>query len=145
MGTLNPDDLQDRRSHAATTAEELQLQILGQIRDSLTVINRKQDALTGKVDDYALRVVRLEERNERIARLESMVAASDAKIDALLKDKDQRDGAQKVFVGFRGWLPVLIAIGAAVASIFSAIYLAGRATGVVDAPPVHVTRSGEGR
>lgn len=129
---MDPSNIDDRRNRAATTNEELHLQILTQIRDTL----QQQGKTLYDVKD---RVLILEARDERIARLESHIEKLTGITEALVSDKDQRDGASKVFVGVKGWTPVLIALGAAVASIFSAIYLAGRMTGVVAAPPVHVT------
>lgn len=91
--------------------------------------------------DTRERVIRLEERDQRVAAVETSLATLDARVDMLRKDKDRREGADnqtdRIFVGVRGWTPVVIAMIAALASIFSAIYLAGRATGVVNAPPSH--------
>jgi septal ring factor EnvC (AmiA/AmiB activator) len=130
--------MEDRLTRSPGSADELQLQILGQIRDNLSAINRKQDSVDQKLDQVNVRVVRLEERDERLERAEKAIEKMDGKLDALLRDKDQRDGAGQVFVGIRGWAPVIIAIGAAVASIFSAVYLSGRATGVINPPSGYI-------
>lgn len=127
--------MRDANTLPTNTSEELQLQILGQIRDNLQGINRKQDVIEGKISGISERVVRLEERDERIERLEKSSERTEAKVDALLKDKDQRDGASGVFVGLRGWLPVVFASVAALAAIFSAIYTLGRVTGKIEPPP----------
>lgn len=64
----------------------LELQVLSQIRDSLTTLNSDMREVREKV-------IRLEERDNRVSSLESLVATLDARIDVLLKDKDRRDGA----------------------------------------------------
>lgn len=131
MGATEPSEIK----RPAGSAEELQLQVLAQIRDSLTVIHRKQDGLDNKLTDVNVRVVRLEERDERLERAEKSIERLDGKVDTLLRDKDQRDGANNVFVGIRGWTPVVIAVIAALCSVLSGLYLAGRAGGVIGAPP----------
>lgn len=67
----------------------LELQVLSQIRDSLSSLN-------SDMRETRERVIRLEERDNRVSTLESLVATLDARVDVLLKDKDRRDGA----VGF---------------------------------------------
>lgn len=124
--------MEDRLTRHPGTVDELQLQILGQIRDNLSAINRKQDAVDAKLDQVNVRVVRLEERDERLERAEKSIEKMDGKLDALLRDKDQRDGAGRVFVGIRGWTPVVIAILSALASIVTAIYVIGRAANVIE-------------
>lgn len=64
----------------------LELQVLSQIRDSLTTLNSDMREVREKV-------IRLEERDNRVSTLESLVATLDARVDVLLKDKDRRDGA----------------------------------------------------
>lgn len=134
---MNPDQIDDARNSAGLSLMD---QVLLQIRDNLTAINRKQDTIGTQVQDMNARVIRLEEREERLERLEKLVEKQDGKIDVLLRDKDQRDGAGQVFVGIRGWTPVIIAILSAVASIATALYLSGRAAGVVPAPPGYIAQ-----
>ena len=64
----------------------LELQVLQQIRDSLSSLN-------SDMRETRERVIRLEERDCRVSSLESLVATLDARVDVLLKDKDRRDGA----------------------------------------------------
>ena len=64
----------------------LELQVLQQIRDSLSSLN-------SDMRETRERVIRLEERDNRVSTLESLVATLDARVDVLLKDKDRRDGA----------------------------------------------------
>ena len=64
----------------------LELQVLQQIRDSLSSLN-------SDMRETRERVIRLEERDNRVSSLESLVATLDARVDVLLKDKDRRDGA----------------------------------------------------
>ncbi len=124
--------MEDRLTRNPGSVDELQLQILGQIRDNLSAINRKQDAVEAKLDQVNVRVVRLEERDERLERAEKSIEKMGGKLDALLRDKDQRDGAGQVFVGIRGWTPVIIAIISALASIVTGIYILGRAVNVIE-------------
>lgn len=63
----------------------LELQVLTQIRDSLSSLN-------SDMRETRERVIRLEERDCRVSALESLVATLDARVDLLLKDKDRRDG-----------------------------------------------------
>jgi len=138
----NTDNLHDALTRpAGPSSEALTVQILGQIRDNLSAINRKQDTIDGKVSDVVIRVVKLEEQDARLKRLEEADKAMDAKIDVLMRDKDQRAGASSVFVGVRGWTPVVIAILSAIASIATALYLTGRAAGVVPAPPGYIAQA----
>lgn len=125
----------------AVSNEELHTQILAQIRDNMALQGKMLSDQSRMLNEMHGRLIRVEERDERIERLEKSAEKSDAKLDALLRDKDQRDGANNVFVGIRGWTPVIIAIIAAIASIFSAIYLAGRATGVVSEPATRLERA----
>lgn len=63
-----------------------ELQVLTQIRDSLS-------SLSSDMRETRERVIRLEERDCRVSVLENLVATLDNRVDLLLKDKDQRDGA----------------------------------------------------
>ena len=58
----------------------LELQVLQQIRDSLSSLN-------SDMRETRERVIRLEERDCRVSALESLVATLDARVDVLLKDK----------------------------------------------------------
>lgn len=90
---IEPRGLDDALHLAPQGAEALTVQILAQIRDSLSAINRKQDTISKDVGDASVRIARLEERNDRIERMEKQIASTDARVDVLLKDKDRRDGA----------------------------------------------------
>ncbi len=90
---IEPRDIEDALHLAPHTSEAMTVQILAQIRDSLTAINRKQDTISRDVGNASERIARLEERNERINRLEDTVRTIDTRVDVLLKDKDRRDGA----------------------------------------------------
>jgi hypothetical protein len=120
--------------------DTLTTHILAQIRDNLSAINKKQDKIAEDVTTVNIRVVKLEEQDARLKRLEEADKVQDAKIDVLMRDKDTRAGASTVFVGIRGWTPVVIAILSATASIFTALYLTGRAAGVVAAPPGYIAQ-----
>lgn len=79
---------------------ELTVQILTQIRDNLAMIGKKQDGLGVDLQTVSERVVRLEERNERFSRLEVAISKEAGRVDALMRDKDKRDGA----VGLIDWV-----------------------------------------
>lgn len=64
----------------------LELQVLQQIRDSLASLN-------SDMRETRERVIRLEERDQRVSSLEQTIAKLDTRVDVLLKDKDRRDGA----------------------------------------------------
>lgn len=74
---------------------------------------------------------------ERLARIEEhrvheAVGKLTARIDVLEQDKDRRDGAMSLLGGIKSWWPVIIGL----ASLFSALWLAGRSVGLVPAPPI---------
>lgn len=129
---MNSNDIEDAlRAPMPPNSEALTVQILGQIRDNLSAINRKQDKIGEDVSAINIRVIKLEEQDARLKRAETSIEKLDEKVDTLLRDKDNRDGARTVFVGIRGWTPVIIAILSAIASIATALYLAGRQVGVI--------------
>jgi hypothetical protein len=80
-------------------SRELTNQVLIQIRDNLAQINRKQDEFGKEQIEQGTRIVRLEERNERLTRAETHIAELDAKIEVLTADKHKRDGA----IGLASW------------------------------------------
>lgn len=118
----------------AGSTEGMTLQVLAQIRDSLSAHSRDFRSVTEGIADVRDRVIRLEERDKRLTDVEADVKSMDLKVDALLKDKDRRDGATSFISRVPAWLSFLIALG----SVFSALYLAGRAAGIVPAPPARV-------
>lgn len=63
------------------------------------------------------------------ARLDSL----DSKMDALEMDKNRRDGAFGAFGALRVWL-------LAVPGVFTALYILGRAVGIIPTPPTTVTK-----
>jgi hypothetical protein len=69
-----------------TDRRHLELEVLTQIRDNLTSLNTD-------VREVREKVIRLEERDQRVAALEQTIAKLDTRVDVLLKDKDRRDGA----------------------------------------------------
>lgn len=79
---------------------ELTVQILTQIRDNLALINKKQDAFGSDLHTVSERVVRLEERNERLGRAEVAIGALDAQVRLLIADKHKREGA----IGLVEWI-----------------------------------------
>lgn len=72
---------------------ELQVQILTQIRDSLDLIRRKQDSFGDDLHTLTTRVAVIEERNGRMDRIEAKQERESARVDALMRDKDKREGA----------------------------------------------------
>lgn len=67
-------------------SRHLELEVLKQIRDNLTTLNADMREVREKV-------IRLEERDQRVSALEQTIAKLDLRVDVLLKDKDRRDGA----------------------------------------------------
>lgn len=89
----------------------LELQVLQQIRDSLSSLN-------SDMRETRERVIRLEERDNRVSTLESLVATLDARVDVLLKDKDRRDGAVSFGQTLLKHLPAL-SLGGLIAALAS--------------------------
>ncbi len=78
---------------------------------------------------------------ERLARIEEQrtheaVAGLASRVAVLEVDLNKRTGMMNAIAA----LPKFVAFLVTVASIFSAIYLAGRATGVIQSPPTTVTK-----
>jgi len=90
---IEPRDIDDALRIQTQGADGMTVQILAQIRDSLSAINRKQDNISKDVSSASERIARLEERNERVSRIESTMQAIESRIDILMMDKDRRDGA----------------------------------------------------
>lgn len=138
---MSGSDLQDAlHTRIAGSTEGMTLQVLAQIRDSLSAQNRDMKAFSSdmravveSVSDVRERVIRLEERDRRLADVESDLKVLDAKVAALMKDKDQRDGAVGMLGLLRIWGPVLF-------SALAALWLFGRSAGIVPAPPVDPVR-----
>jgi len=107
------------------------LQVLAQIRDSLSAQSRDFRSVSEGIADVRERVIRLEERDRRLDELEFDMKATDTKVGILMRDKDNRDGATSFLSKVPTWLSFVIALG----SVFSAIYLLGRQVGFVPAPP----------
>lgn len=74
--------------------------------------------------------------NESVAKVEERLDNACRSIDKLEQDKDRRDGAAGLLSRIPGWLQFLMAL----ASVFTAIYLAGRSAGIVPSPPTTVTK-----
>jgi len=118
----------------AGSTEGMTLQILAQIRDSLTALTRDVRSANEATADVRERVIRLEERDKRLDDLESDMKAADTRIGILMRDKDNRDGATSFLSKVPTWMAFLVTLG----TVFSAIYLLGRQVGFVPAPPVRV-------
>lgn len=134
---MTPADLQDALSpRMAGSTEGMTLQVLAQIRDSLTAQSRDVRAVVESVSDVRERVIRLEERDKRLEHVETTLDEIESKIAVLMKDKDRRDGAFGMLGTIKSWAPFL-------AMIFSAacmVWLYGRSAGIVPAPPVAPVR-----
>lgn len=126
-------------ARVAGSTEGMTLQVLAQIRDSLSAMNRDITAIHRDMKesneataDVRERVIRLEERDRRLDDLEGTQAEHAEKIAVLMKDKDRRDGAVGMLGAIKSWAPFL-------AMLFSAacvLWLYGRSLGVVPSPPV---------
>lgn len=86
--------------NSPTVAEQLTQQILIQIRDNLAAMVKKQDEFGAEQHRQSERIVKLEVRDERFARLETELAHEKARVDTLVRDMDKRDGA----IGVWSWL-----------------------------------------
>jgi hypothetical protein len=115
----------------AGSTEGMTLQVLAQIRDSLTAMSRDIRSNNEATADVRERVIRLEERDKRLDQIESTVGVLDARVDVLLKDKDRRDGALGMLGVLRVWGPLIF-------SAIAALWLVGRSIGITPAPPVRV-------
>ena len=113
------------------STEGMTLQVLAQIRDSLSAMSRDIRANNEATSDVRERVIRLEERDRRMDDLEARMHATEVDVSALMTDKDRRDGAHSLIGRVPNWLSFLMALS----SIFGGLYLFGRASGVVPAPP----------
>ena len=91
MPTSQLEDALNPRMAGST--EGMTLQILAQIRDSLTALTRDVRSANEATADVRERVIRLEERDKRLDDLESDMKSADLKIGILMRDKDNRDGA----------------------------------------------------
>ncbi|MDY7525473.1 hypothetical protein [Sphingomonas sp. 10B4] len=117
--------------HLLGSTQGMTLQVLTQIRDSLSAMSRDIRANSEATSDVRERVIRLEERDRRFNDLEERVHATEIDITDLKGDKNRREGAHSLIGKFPNWLSVMMAI----ASIFSAVWLFGRSVGVVPPPP----------
>jgi hypothetical protein len=120
----------------AGSTEGMTLQVLAQIRDSLTALTRDVRSANEATSDVRERVIRLEENNRRLDDVEADLKAVDVKVGILMRDKDNRDGAGRFLSKVPTWLSFVIAL----CSALTAIYLAGRAAGIVPAPPTTPSR-----
>jgi len=116
----------------AGSTEGMTLQVLAQIRDSLSAMSRDIRSNNEATSDVRERVIRLEERDKRLDAVEQGLASVKAKVDVLETDRDRRDGAIGMLGTIKSWAPFL-------AMLFSAacvLWLYGRSAGIVPAPPV---------
>ena len=130
---MHASDIEDALNpRIVGTTEGMTLQVLAQIRDSLSAMSRKIDANNEATTDVRERVIRLEERDKRLEAVEASVVTLDARVDVLLKDKDRRDGAVGMLGTIKSWAPFL----AMLFSAACAAWLYGRSLGITPAPPI---------
>lgn len=113
----------------AGSTEGMTLQVLAQIRDSLTAMTRDIRANNEATADVRDRVIRLEENNRRLGEVEGDVKVLKDRVSTLWTDKDRRDGAL-------GMLGILRVWGPAIFSAIAALWLLGRSFGITPAPPM---------
>lgn len=130
-GTSTIEDALNPRMAGST--EGMTLQVLAQIRDSLSAQNRDVRNVVESISDVRERVIRLEESNRRLEAVEATILLHDTRIDVLFKDKDRRDGALGMLGVLRVWGPLVF-------SALCAFWLYGRSLGITPAPPVAPTR-----
>jgi len=115
----------------AGSTEGMTLQVLAQIRDSLTGLSRDVRSANEATADVRERVIRLEERDKRLDAVEVDLAAVKVKVEVLETDRARRQGAIGMLGTIKSWAPFL-------AMLFSAacvLWLYGRSAGIVPAPP----------
>jgi hypothetical protein len=117
----------------AGSTEGMTLQVLAQIRDSLTAMTRDIRANNEATADVRERVIRLEESNRRLEAVEAASKDHNARLDVLEQEKQRRDGALGLMGALRVWGPVVF-------SALAALWLFGRSLGITPAPPVGPTR-----
>ena len=120
----------------AGSTEGMTLQVLAQIRDSLTALTRDVRSANEATSDVRERVIRLEENNRRLDEVEADLKAVETKVGILMRDKHSRDGA----VGFLNKVPTWVSFVIALCSALTALYLAGRQVGVIASPPTAPAR-----
>ena len=113
----------------AGSTEGMTLQVLAQIRDSLSAQNRDNRSTLETITDVRERVIRLDESIRRFDVVVTTTKDHDAMIDAFVKDKDRRDGALGMLGMLRVWGPVVF-------SALAALWLFGRSFGITPAPPL---------
>lgn len=116
----------------AGSTEGMTLQVLAQIRDSLSAQNRDIRNTVEAISDVRERVIRLEESNRRLEAVELSAKDHDKRLDALEQEKQRRDGAIGLLGVLKTWGPLILAA-------FSALWLFGRSLGITPAPPVTPT------
>jgi hypothetical protein len=120
----------------AGSTEGMTLQVLAQIRDSLSAQNRDVRNVVESISDVRERVIRLEENSRRLDEMEADLRKTDAKVGVLMADKDRRDGARSAFGMIKDWSPFI----AAVMATLAAAWLYGRSLNIVPAPPLAAAR-----
>lgn len=116
----------------AGSTEGMTLQVLAQIRDSLSAQNRDIRNTVEAISDVRERVIRLEESNRRLEIVEAAAKDHDKRLDVLEQEKQRRDGAIGLLGALRVWGPVVF-------SALAALWLFGRSLGITPAPPVRPT------
>lgn len=96
------------------------------LADSMSEMQRTQVTMLER-----LAALEANKVSESVAALAVELKTLDDRVDTLFRDKDRRDGAIGLIGGIRSWWPALIGI----ASLFSALWLAGRSAGLIPAPP----------
>lgn len=130
---MNDDALHRLFQNGSADDTRFQFEIIKQLSENVRVLASGVADMQKLQAQVVERLTRLEANrvDETVGKLEAKIEVLAARIGDLEQDKDRRDGAMGLVSKFPGWLSFIIAA----ASVFSAIYLAGRATGVVSAPP----------
>jgi hypothetical protein len=138
MEVVMPDrrtDIEDALNpRLAGSTEGMTLQVLAQIRDSLSAMSRDIRTNNEATSDVRERVIRLEERDKRLETVETDLISVKDRLALLETDKSERDGARGAFAMIKDWAPFM----AMVFSMAAAAWLYGRSLGITPAPPVPV-------
>jgi uncharacterized coiled-coil protein SlyX len=128
----------DRLASSAEADTRFQYEVIKGLSESIRQQSASTERLAAAMADMQKTQVGMLERlakleanrvGEIVADIRLDMNTLESKVAALLREKDQRQGAYAVFAWLRVWGPVIF-------SLFAALWLFGRSLGIVPAPPV---------
>lgn len=132
---MNVATMPDRMIASPEADTRFQYEVIKGLAESVRQMATNMADLQKTQVDMLVRLARLEENKvaDELVAIKATSAALSVRVDALESDKDRRDGAIGAFGALREWGPTVF-------SLFTAMYLVGRATGVIGSPPTTVTK-----